>query len=56
MYTFTLDISPHSLKQDLQCYAEMQDGSIVPVRLLPSNCDIKDPTATETITINWKKN
>lgn len=56
MYTFTLDLPPDSLKQDLQCYAEMQDGSIIPVRLNPANCDLNETTITETITVNWKTN
>lgn len=54
MYTFSLDFPPDSFKQDLQCYAEMRDGSIVPVRLNPVNFDFNDASTIETITVNWK--
>lgn len=56
MYTFNLDFPPDSLKQDLQCYAEMQDGSIIPVRLIPGNLNINETSTTKTITVNWKTN
>lgn len=56
MYTFTIDLPANSHKQDLQCYADMRDGPMIPVTLVPVNYDLNETTTTETITVNWKTN
>lgn len=56
-YTITVDAPEGFAKSlqpnNLQCYAEMEDGQMIPVRVVPSNCDLNEPAAIVNIKVKW---
>lgn len=56
-YTITMDVPEDFTKSlqpnNLQCYAEMEDGQMIPVMVVPSNCDLNEPVTIVNIKVKW---